>query len=312
MNMSKINLNLLVALDALLEECNVSKAAEKLFVTQSAMSNTLKQLRELFDNELLIRKGRQLVLTHKAESLRPQIKNFLLEAQLIFEHKPFDPNVSQRVFTIAMEEYAAITILPELYAYLEVHAPNIRLHVKPMPLFAEKAMLEDTDVELAIGLLHHALKPKYLAYEVLMSEKMVCIGRPNHPLLRKKVSLKTYLSASHVSFMPLNKSIPHIVDQVLEEKGLKRDVKLRVSHIMAAIYSVAKSDLIATAPVSVAKEVAELFNFSVQHCGLDFPLVVLAQMWHPWAENDRECRWLRETVCKLFSKKKPRSVILPA
>jgi DNA-binding transcriptional LysR family regulator len=296
MNISKINLNLLVALDALLSESNVSRAADKLFVTQSAMSNILKQLRNLFQDDLLVKNGRNMVLTLRAEELRPQLKQFLAHVEGLIQNHVFDPSTSTRLFIIGMEEYAAIILLPALYAYLSQHAPHIKIHIKNIPVFAEKSMLEEKEVELAIGLLHHATKLSSLPYDILFREKMVCIGKPNHPLLKRKISLKNYLAAKHVSFMPIDNSTPHIVDHVLNEMGYQRDIALRVSHIMPAIYTLEKSDLIATAPESIAKEVSSLLNFSVQECALDFPDSVLAQMWHPWTQADSGCVWLRKIV----------------
>ena len=296
MNISRINLNLLVALDALLSESNVSRAADKLFVTQSAMSNILKQLRKLFHDDLLVKNGRSMILTVRAEELRPQLKQFLMHVESIIQNHPFDPKTSTRLFVIGMEEYAAIILLPALYAYLSQHAPHIKVHIKNIPLFAEQAMLEEKEVELAIGLIHHSVKSFSLPCDILFREKIVCIGKPKHPLFKKKISIKDYLAAQHVSFMPIDNNTPHIVDHVLNEMGYQRNVALRVSHIMPAIYTLEKSDLIATVPESIAKEISSLMNFSVQDCALNFPESVLAQMWHPWTQADSGCIWLRKVV----------------
>jgi DNA-binding transcriptional LysR family regulator len=295
MNMSGINLNLLVALNALLDESNVTRAATKLFITQSAMSNILKQLRTLFQDELLVQNGRSMVLTLRAETLRPSLKQLLAYAENIIQGEAFDPATSTRLFTIGMEEYAAFVLLPPLFAYLNTHAPHLQVHVKNIPIFAEKSLLESKEVELAIGLLHDAT-PKSLSYEILFREKIVCIARPSHPLFAKKLTLKKYLTAQHVSFLPTNNNTPHIVDQVLKEIGHTRHVSLRVSHIIPAIYTLAKSDLIATVPESIATEASELLHYVVQPCPFELPESVFAQMWHPWTATDGGYLWLRKVV----------------
>jgi DNA-binding transcriptional LysR family regulator len=295
MNMSRINLNLLVALDALLDESNVTRAANKLFITQSAMSNLLKQLRRLFGDELLVQNGRSMILTLRAETLRPELKQLLAHAENIIQGQTFYPATSTRLFTIGMEEYAAFVLLPPLFTYLNTHAPHITLHVKNIPIFAEKSLLENKEVELAIGLLHEAM-PESLSYEILFREKIVCIARPAHPLFAKKLTLKSYLTAQHVSFLPTDNKTPHIVDHVLKEMGHERHVALRVSHIIPAIYTLAKCDLVATVPGSIAIEAAELLNYVVQPCPFVLPETIFAQMWHPWTKTDGGNMWLRNVV----------------
>jgi DNA-binding transcriptional LysR family regulator len=296
MNISRINLNLLVALDALLTESNVSRAAHKVCITQSAMSNILKQLRALFQDDLLVKNGRKMILTLRAEALRPEIKQFLAHAECILQNNPFDPCTSTRLFVIGMEEYAAIILLPALYAYLSQHAPHIKINIKNIPLFAEKTMLEEKEIELAIGSIHPTAAKVTFPHDVLLQEKLVCIGKPNHPLFKQKISLNKYLSAKHISFMPISNLVPHVVDQILEEKGYERDVALRVSHIMPAIYTLECTDLIATVPESIANEVSNILHFSVQDCALPLPKSKLAQMWHPWSQADNGCVWLRNVI----------------
>jgi DNA-binding transcriptional LysR family regulator len=295
MNMSRVNLNLLVALDALLDESNVTRAASKLFITQSAMSNILKQLRMLFRDELLVQNGRSMVLTLRAETLRAELKQLLAHAENIIQGDTFDPATSTRLFTIGMEEYAAFVLLPPLFAYLNTYAPHIKVHVKNIPIFAEKSLLDSKEVELAVGLLHDAI-PESLSYEILFREKIVCIARPAHPLFAKKLTLKSYLTAQHVSFLPMNNTTPHIVDQVLKEMGYTRHVSLRLSHIIPAIYTLAKSDLVATVPESIAIEASELLHYAVQPCPFELPESVFAQIWHPWTATDGGYIWLRNAV----------------
>jgi DNA-binding transcriptional LysR family regulator len=295
MNISRINLNLLVALDALLEESNVTRAARKLFVTQSAMSNTLKQLRLLFKDDLLVQNGRHMILTMRAEALRFELKQFLAHAETIIQGEMFDPATSTRLFTLGMEEYAANILLPPLFAHISTLAPNVKINVKPTPLFAEKSLLENKEVELAVGLMQPVTPPGIL-HEILFKEKVVCIARQGHPLFKNKLTLKKYLEGEHVSFLPSATNTPFIVDDILKERGLTRNVVLRVSQITPALYTLGKSNLIATVPQAIATEAALLMNYAVQDCPIALPEVVFAQMWHPWSATDGGNVWLRALV----------------
>jgi DNA-binding transcriptional LysR family regulator len=299
MNISKINLNLLTALDALLTERNVTKAGEKLFITQSAMSNVLKQLRALFQDELLVLQGRKMVLTLRAESLHPQLKQLLTQAEVILNPQAFDPKSSKRLFTIGMEEYTDIIILPRLYNYLAQHAPHIQLRIKHVPLFGEKPLLDSQEIDLAIGLLQKAHDTQGIFHDLLFREKIVCIARKNHPLFKKKLTLKQYLTAKHISFLPTNENTPYIVDNILGNMGYERNVVLRLSHITPALYTINDSDVVATVPERLAVEAKRLFNFSVQACPFAIPEVAFSLLWHPWTHLDSANQWLRTIIKQL-------------
>lgn len=297
MNISNMNLNLLVSLDALLTERNVTRAGKKIFITQSAMSNVLKQLRDVFHDALLVPIGRTMQLTDRAKQLHLEIKKFISQAENIFNFKPFDPSRSDRQFIIGMEEYTGFALLPMIYTYLSKHAPNIKLFVKNIPVLQEKHMLESQEIELAIGFSHpdNMLPTHY--QDLLFKEKIVCIVGPHHPLAKKKLTLKRYLEAEHVSIaINQTQSPSSIIDLALNKIGYQRQILLKLSHIVPALYTIKNSNLIATVPEGVAKEASQLLNFSIKPCPFSTPEVSFLQTWHPLTNNDAGSDWLRNVI----------------
>lgn len=299
MNLSQINLNLLVALDALLDEKSVTKAGEKLFITQAAMSNVLKKLRIVFHDPLLLQYGKTMVPTKLAETLQPTIKIWLAQAYHIFNPPVFNAASSTRKFTIAMDEFMDFLLLPKLYNYLEIHAPNIELCIKHILPVNEKIMLESNEIDLAICSLHHYEELNHASYEILFREKMVCLAKNGHPLFQSTLTLKKYLTAKHITLVPKNDNMPNLVDYVLQNLGYQRNVVLRTTNIVPALYTVLSSQLVATVPESLAKEAAYLFQAEIKPCPFAIPDPTFVQVWHAFAELDGGCQWLRRVVKEL-------------
>lgn len=297
MNLSRINLNLLVALDALLTERSVTKAGERIFLTQSAMSVALRQLRELFEDELLERKGNELFLTTLAKELAPQLKKTLEEIQKLTQRNIFDPKASRRSFTIGLTEYSAFILLPNLYQYLKKHAPNIQLNAIPLTLFGEKELLDKDEVDLAIGFMR---EHSGLESELIFKDYMVCASRRDNILMQSPISLETYLEAKHLCFTV--KDNIDLADVVLANMGLHRKVSLRVSHVISALYILAGSDLLVTLPKGVIQEANKILPFAMQPPPFPLPPISFVQLWHPRLTDDDGHRWMRQAI-KQVSKK---------
>lgn len=302
MDISRINLNLFVALHALLEEKNVTNAGKKLFITQAAMSNILKQLRTLLNDPLLVQVGKTMVLTHYAESLQPIVKVWLAQTNAILNPLTFDAATSTRQFTLAIDEFTDFLLLPKLYSYIEKVAPHITLYVKHILPSNEKIILESKDIDLAILSINSVEDLKNVSYEILFKEEIVCLGKPGHPLFKSTISLSQYLSAKHIALVPKNDNAPHLVDVVLESIGHQRNIALRTTNIVPALYTVLNSYLIATIPENLAKEAANLFKAEIKPCPFHIPPLTFVQAWHAFTEVDDGCQWLRKTVKELSAK----------
>lgn len=246
-DLRKVNLNLLWHLNILLDECSVSKAAKKSFLTQTAMSNILKQLRDIFLDELFIREGNEFKPTAFALTLHPKVKEVLQNIEQLLISDKFNPQTDSITYNVAFSNHGEYLILPKLNAYLTQFAPNISLRVLPL------TSSEDIAANLANNI-HVAIAPQFynathnLIRQSLFYEELRCFMHENHPLCAHELTLKKYLKEAHVAVI-LNKNEQQtFVDKLLSEHNAQRQVKLYVPNIMSAIYNLCKSNLIGTFP----------------------------------------------------------------
>ena len=150
MNIYKINLNLLVAFDVLMTERHVTRASKKLHISQSALSNALSRLRELFNDELLLKTAHGMEPTSRALELLEPVREVISQAEKVFSQaEKFDPATAERSFTLGMSDYTALVLLPKLRDYLAQHAPHITLRVKALRVLHDSNMLDKSEVDLA-------------------------------------------------------------------------------------------------------------------------------------------------------------------
>ncbi|MCG8422355.1 MAG: LysR family transcriptional regulator [Proteobacteria bacterium] len=291
-----INLNLLLALDALLSEVGVSRAAQRLGVSQPAMSQSLRQLRELFDDPLLVRSGGEMALTPKAETLALPLRRALVELQRLLQGDiGFDPTQSQRRFTVAMAD-SVVGLLPRLLEKMGEEAPSVDLEVRPLVTNHYPERLATGELDVAISTNFDSLT-RDVRSEVLFSEPFVCLARKSNPGIvldeSGRLELEAYLALPHALISPRGEG-PAVVDTALEALGRKRRIALRVPYFLAAPLVVAHSDLILTAPVRTAREfthVLDLFDPPIELPPFDVLLV-----WHQRFDKDPSNRWFRRLL----------------
>jgi len=303
-DLHRVDLNLLVALDALARERNVTKAAERAGVSQSAMSHTLRRLRELFGDPLLVRGRGGMVLTPRAEALAVPLRSGLVSlARTLAEPPAFEPAQASRTFRIVSPDLFDALVLPTLLQRLGHEAPLIDLAVVPMPKRLADS-LETGDVDLAIYPVLLDPHPFDLGTQVdpelqsrtLFRDSFRCFVRSDHPALtgRRKLSLKVYSRLNHILVSPGGGG-PGVVDRVLDAQGLERRIALRVPHFATALEVIAQSDLVLTAPSSLSKcsTASTLASCPVP---LDLPEHAITMIWHPRFTEDPAHRWLRELM----------------
>lgn len=233
MNIKKINLNLLIALDALLSEQSVSRAAEKIFITQPAMSNSLTQLRQLFNDKLLVRSGNQMKLTPFAQDIAPKIRNILDQIEeTVIHREEFQPEKAKRLFRIGISDYGEFIFLTFLAEKLAVEAPNISLKLIHMNTLSDPSLFLEGKIDLGIGI--NELNSPAISSEQLFVEEAVCVARANHPLM-KPLTLKKYLSARHLAIVYQDENIGTVTDLSLKEINGTREIVLAVPHMLAAM-----------------------------------------------------------------------------
>jgi len=292
-NLRSIDLNLLVFFDALMAERHVTRAANKVSISQSAMSNALSRLRHVFKDDLFIRTSKGMEPTLRALELGQSIGQILQQtSRLMSSDIHFDPLISNRSYSIRMSDLIGALVLPVLVTNLSSSAPNISLdvlHISPEKT-VELLESDQLDIALSTDLEHN----NSIRSQALISDRMVCILRKGHPLSSGKLTLKKFLDGKHlrVSMSPTD---IRFVDNVLADQGHKRDVVLNVPHWLLIPEILKKTDLIAVISERLAS------NFSND----DFVLRPLpfkanyfhwTMYWHKRYEHSQSHQWLRELI----------------
>jgi DNA-binding transcriptional LysR family regulator len=298
-----IDLNLLVALDALTRERSVTRAAERAGVTQSAMSHTLRRLRELFDDPLLVRGRGGMVLTPRAEALTIPLRSGLVTlSRALAEPRAFAPEHASRTFRIVSPDLFDALVLPTLFQRVGQQAPGIDLAVVPMRKRLSDS-LETGDIDLAIYPVLLDPHPFDLGTQVdaelqsrtLFRDSFRCFVRSDHPVLAsRRLTLKAYTRLNHILVSPGGEG-PGVVDRILETQGLQRRIALRVPHFATALEVITQSDLVLTAPSSLSK-CSAASALASRPAPLDIPEHAITMIWHPRFTEDPAHRWLRDLM----------------
>lgn len=295
MRLAGIDLNLLTSLEALLDEHNVTRAARRLGVSQPAVSHNLRRLRELLGDPLLVRApgGIGLVATPRALELRPAVRAALDAAEAVLQAAPrFDPARAERRFVLAMADQAAAHLLPSVVANIAARAPGLALDLHP-PISDLNMQLLDGEIELAIGVFDNA--PAGLKTEPLWSDSMACVTRRGGPGARTPLDLAHYLARPHLLVAPRGRP-GGFVDDLLARRNLQRRIVVTVPHFLVAPAIIAASDVIWTAPIALARNLAAHYPLTVRKPPFDIPHFTLAMRWHLRLDRDPGLAWLREQL----------------
>ena len=301
MNLRSIDLNLLVALDALLSERHVTKASDKVGLSQPAMSNALSRLRAMFSDELLVRTATGMTPTPRALELVDPLRQLLRQVERVLESDAgFDPEATRRTFTMRMSDILACLLLPKLMAQSR-NAPSIGYNVLHLPPAQTIDALERDEVDLAIsmGLDHsNAIRSKEL-----LRDRMVCIMRKSHPVARSKtISFEDFIAQEHMK-VSISPTDLRFVDDVLGDLGRERKIVLNVPHWLVVPHVLKKTDLIAVMPGQLAAVLmdADLKMFDVPFESAPFSWLMY---WHRRYDQSNANRWLRnqvQAVCETFN-----------
>jgi DNA-binding transcriptional LysR family regulator len=298
MNLAAIDTNLVVALYALLEEKNVTRAAKRIGLGQSATSHALSRLREHFGDPLLVRVGRALVLTEKASALVGPAADAARSLERLFAPpEPFDPRTSRRVFRIAATDNLELYVLPRLSKILAREAPRVDLRFHHLP--------KDWPTALARGEFELKLGRKYepmpaLRDEDLFRDHFVCVVRRGHPAPRK-LTLRQYAALSHILVAP-GESERGFMDDVLSRHRMKRRVAIVVPHFLVALFAVAASDHVLTTPARLVEATAPALHLRTIELPVRSAGYILSQVWPERYDADEGHRWLRGAVRRTLRK----------
>ena len=301
MNLQAIDLNLLVAFEALMDERHVTRAAKRVGLSQPAMSNALTRLRRTFDDPLLVRTPGGMTPTPAAQVLMEAVREALSQLRAVLEEKPaFNPAASRRAFHVLTNDYAEIVLLAPLVGTLrkQAAAVSIRVHRPPNVFQAPSRQALSDSYDLAIGFFPDALSlDASVRSEVLFDEDNVCIAAGNHSSIKSRISIRQYANERHAAVFYKSEG-PGVIDTILAQKGLTRHLAVLAPHFASVPFIVAESDLIATVPRRLAARFSKDLKLQVLPVPFSIPPFRLSMLWHERVDSDPAHAWLRGLVAE--------------
>ncbi|UXY51429.1 LysR family transcriptional regulator [Pseudomonas tohonis] len=293
-NLRRLDLNLLVTLDVLLAEHNVTRAAERLSFSQPSVSVHLAKLREIFDDPLLLPGPRGMRPTARAEELREPLRQ-ALEAleRAVAPASPFDPAQARDTWRVAATDYGESAILLPTLAGLRAAAPGTRIAVVEMAPSRIARQAEIGDIDLAFHTVEGS--PLNLRRRTLFAERYVLAGRAGHPRLKRRPTLKQFCTLDQVIVSPDGGGFSGVTDAALAEHGLERRVVLSVPHFLFLRSVLESTDLVAMLPERL---VGNSGTLQVVDAPLEVPGYEMAMLWHERSHRDPAHQWLREQIVK--------------
>ncbi|MBB5210797.1 LysR family transcriptional regulator [Microbulbifer hydrolyticus] len=293
--LQQIDMNLFPVLDAIYATRNLTRAAERLHITQPAVSNALARLRRALDDQLFIRTPSGMSPTPLTENIMPRVQQALtLLGSSVTEHHRFEPASAQKTLRVSMNDMAETLVLPQLLEHLQQVAPGISVEsfYVPRDQLAKELAANSLDFALDVPM----VSATQLNQQRLVADRYQCMVRPDHPLAGEpSLTLDQYLELEHIH-VSSRRSGPGLADIALNKLGRRRKIRLRVQHYRVAPLVVLKTDLALTVPVSLARQYpARCFELPFQIPQMDWHL-----LWHRSQDEDGAHKWLREQIISLF------------
>ena len=285
------DLNLLVALAVLLEERQISTAADRYFLSQPAMSRSLQRLRTLLGDELLVKTKEGYELTLRAKQIQSELTEILTRLEIMLRGGSFDAAIAEDCFTIACTDYAAMIMGQPLFQSFYCQAPHASLNIES---WYDEAFSDCQKGKLDLIMWVNAV-PQPLVSKVLFEEEFVCVLSQDNPLSQQELTLQEFLGCSHV-VVNVEKGQQTLIERKLEELGVTRKPALRVPYFSAAIYAVQGTSLIATVPRRIAQSYSRHLNIKVSQAPLELEPFRYIMAWHPRLSEDKAHCWLRDTI----------------
>lgn len=297
MNLRGFDLNLLVVFDAIYAEGSLSRAADRIGMSQPAMSNALARLRGALGDPLFERRANGMEPTARARRLAGPVRQALdvLHTGLA-TGSSFDFRTAQRTFSVATEDFGEVVIMPRLMSWLANVAPSVQVRIASARATAGIDETRRGKVDLALDYI--PVDDGELVVQQLISETRVCVVRADHPRVADGMTLETYLSLRHIV---LNRQIPGgaVVSRELARRGLVRRIVMEVPHYLSMPAILVQTDFVATMPRRVALAVAESYPLKMVKLPLEVPDMPICMSWNKAQTSDSAHRWFREGIMAL-------------
>lgn len=298
MELRRLDLNLLVILDALFEEPTITRAAQRLQLSQPTVSAALAKLREVLGDELFVRSHGTMNPTARAMTLREPVSNVLRSIRHdILARSGFEAETSNDTFTISLSDIGELEFLPGLMQRLEEVAPHVRVKaISCNPEVLADAM-DAGEIDLAIGYFPD-LTTSVFKQQVLFTHDTSILIRENHPVLGDGVTLEQYHAARHIAVEQQSRH-HDVVELALAQQDIQREIVLTVSHYVNVPALVAQSDFVATIATPLARRFAEHYPLKLMPLPFDIPKREIKQIWHRRFDNGQRLVWLRGLVASM-------------
>jgi DNA-binding transcriptional LysR family regulator len=289
---------LLRAFCVLMSERNVSRAAERLNLSQPAMSHALARLRKLFQDPLLSRSRGGMTATERAVAIEPHIKAILREFDaVVAAPEKFDPRKASRTFVLTATEYSEFVLLPALMARIRAEAPGIRIEIRAPDQNRMLDWLEAGEVDLRIAWVRDPIGS--LRSRTLFQDSLVCIAREHHPKVGDSLTLSQFLSLPHVRPQVIGRATTaQVIDEAVAARGGKIWIGLALQNYLTIPQIVATSDFIATLPRRLVDALAPRLPIKLLEPPFRVPKMRYAAFWHDRSHTDAGHQWLRRVIAE--------------
>jgi DNA-binding transcriptional LysR family regulator len=300
MNIASVDLNLLVAFDAIVKERNVTSAAVRLGVSQPAMSNALARLRMIFNDPLFVRTSQGMQPTPYAEQLiEPISRACELITSALQINSEFDPATTTKTFSFYMTEIGEILLLPKLLKHIQTAAPNACVRVRRIPEQGAKEAMANGEIDLAVGLFPYLKAGFY--QQRLYTDKFACIARKDHPTVKDSLSPQQYVDTPHVIVLSTNTGHDAAIEKILLTEHLRRKIVMTSQNFLVLPMIIEQTDAIATIPYRMAQKIASYStDVKILESPIAFPNVDIKQHWHERFHYDPANKWIRDVMVTLF------------
>ena len=294
MNIRSVDLNLLVAFDAMFDERSVSRAANRLALTQPTVSGMLKRLRQLFADELFVRTSYGILPTPRAEALATPIKGLLANAQTIIQPEEFDPATDDSTIRICGSDFLQLSVISPLIARLRVIAPRMRVSVVPRPATGLSDLLARGEIDVSVNVTEVAVPD--LPARKLFSDQYVCVARRSHPL-DDNITLNELCEYDHILVDPMQGRFTGPMDEAMGVRGVQRRVALSVPTFALLFEALCIDDYVAFIPSRLFPGRADQLKILQVDAG-SRPFVIVAN-WHSRMNGDARHKWLRNQLVEI-------------
>ncbi|WP_428028937.1 LysR substrate-binding domain-containing protein [Ancylobacter sp.] len=295
----RYDLNLLPIFVALMEERSVTRAAERLGMTQPAMSNALSRLRAMLQDPLFVRERYGIQPTPIALELAPVIAEALARLDnAVLGQQDFDPASAERLLTISPNGYVEFVLVPALVARLRQRAPGIQLRLRPYGSDLVETGVVSGITALALG--RFIDPPDNLVVQHLVDDGLACVVRADHPDIGDSLSRAQFEALRHVNVLPPGRLRAGLF-QALERAGLVRHVAVSVTHFLAVPEMIAVTDYCATLPRMICQRLARDARLKIVEAPVDLGTFPVEMAWHVRYRHDPAHRWLRALIAELAS-----------